>query len=39
MFIQQTAYPFPKNFLPEDIEKRRLESTRRELLKKNQEDS
>ncbi|KAG9247737.1 hypothetical protein BJ878DRAFT_539004 [Calycina marina] len=35
----QTAYPVPKNFLPEDIEKRRLKSTRRKLSKKNQENS
>ncbi|KAH7379657.1 hypothetical protein BKA64DRAFT_647976 [Cadophora sp. MPI-SDFR-AT-0126] len=35
----QTAYPLPKNFLPEDIEKRRFQRTRRKLSKENQEGS
>jgi hypothetical protein len=39
MFIQQTAYPLPKNFLPEDIQKRRFKVTREKLSKNNQEGS
>ncbi|CZT53448.1 uncharacterized protein RSE6_15017 [Rhynchosporium secalis] len=32
----QIAYPLPKNFLPEDIEKRRFQRTRRKPSKENQ---
>ncbi|KAH7317194.1 hypothetical protein BKA65DRAFT_570622, partial [Rhexocercosporidium sp. MPI-PUGE-AT-0058] len=32
----QTAYPLPKNFLPEDIEKRRSKRTRGKSSKQNQ---
>jgi hypothetical protein len=38
LYFQQTAYPLPKNIIPEDIEKRLFKKLEKNLARKNKEE-